>query len=289
MNTSNAWYIRKQSSEQIKGPFPGGQISQEMLLGRYKLDDQVSHDKEEWLKIRDVPELVPDIFFADRDDPAFKNKLASARRWADERRGVSDIDEKDERRAPGSSYESEEIKRLHRLAIEAKKETKPASVFIQLSLVFFAVIVIVVLAFQYSPKNSDEIDCSAESIQGVNWSGCNLSGAQLLNEKLVAANLMNTNLQTANLYASDLSHANLKFAQLHLSNLKYVNLTKANLTGASLMGADLSGANLNQADLSYANFRDAKIGSADFSNAKLGNAIWIDGRTCRANSIGSCN
>ncbi len=289
MNTSNAWYIRSQSSGEIRGPFPGGQISQEMLLGRYKLNDEVSHDKEEWFSIREVPELVPEIFFENRDDPGFNDRLAAARRWADERRGIAEIDKENDRRAGDDSYESEEIKRLHRLANEAKKETNPFSTIIQLSLVFVLVVAIVVLAFQYSPEDESVVDCSSPAKQAVNWSGCNLSGAQLLKEKLVAANLMNTNLQTANLYASDLSHANLKFSQLHLTNLKYANFTKANLTGASLMGADLTGANFSQADLSYANFRDAIIISANFSGARLDNAIWIDGRTCRVNSVGDCN
>ena len=288
MNTTNAWYIRSQTDGEVRGPFPGGQISQEMLLGRHKLDDEVSHDKEEWLRIREVPELLPEIFTENRDDPNFKNRLAAARRWADERRGVADIDEQSERRA-SESYESEEIKRLHRLAMQAKKKSSPMATFVQLSFVFLAIVIVVVLAFQYSPEDKNASDCSAPATQGVNWSGCNLSGAQLLKEKLIAANLMNTNLQTANLYESDLSHANLKFSQLHLSNAKYVNFTKANLTGASFMGADLSGAIFSQADLSYANFRDANITSTDFSQARLDNAIWIDGRICGTNSIGSCN
>lgn len=182
MNTTNAWYIRSQSDGGVRGPFPGGQISQEMLLGRYKLDDEVSHDKEEWLCIREVPELVPEIFTENRDDPDFKNRLAAARRWADERRGVADIDKQSDRRS-NESYESEEIKRLHRLAIEAKKKSNPMATFAQLSFVFLAIIIVVVLAFQYSPEDKNAIDCSAPAKQGVNWSGCNLSGAQLLKEK----------------------------------------------------------------------------------------------------------
>ncbi len=284
----NAWYIRSQPGGEIKGPFPAGQISQEILLGRHQLDDEVSHDKEEWLIIRDVAELMPDIFTDNRDEAGFENRLAAARRWADERRGVADIDVSDERRE-NESYESGEIKRLHRLATEAKKKSSPLMTFVQLSFVFFALIIVIVLAFQYAPKDKNTVDCSAPAKQGVNWSGCNLSGAQLLKRKLIAANLMNINLQTANLYASDLSHANLQYAQLHLTNLKYVNFTKANLKGANLMGADLSGALFSQTDLSYANFRDAIITNTDFSNARLDNAIWIDGRTCRVNSIGSCN
>ncbi len=291
MNRTNAWYIRSRSSEGIKGPFPSGQISQEMLLGRYKLDDEVSHDKEEWFAIREVPELVPDIFRESPDDPEFNNRLAAARRWADERRGVSDIDEKhwaDERRAK-ESYESEEIKRLHRLAVKAKEKNNPMATFIQFALVFVAIATVVVLAFQYSPKEKSEVDCSKPAKQGVNWSGCNLSGKQLSEVNLVAANLMNINLQTADLRAANLSLANLKYAQLHLTNLKYVNFEKANLTAANLMGADLSGASFRQANLSYANFRDAIILTTDFSNARLDHAIWVDGRVCKVNSIGSCN
>ena len=285
---TKAWYIRSQPQGEIKGPFPGGQISQEILLGRHNLDDEVSHDKEEWFAIREVSELLPEIFTENRDDPGFKDRLAAARRWADERRGVADIDESSERRA-NVSYESEEIKRLHRLATKAKKKTSPFVTFLQLSIVFLIIAIVVVLAFQYSPEDKNVVDCSVPAEQGVNWSGCNLSGAQLLKAELIAANLMNVNLQTANLSSADLSHANLKYAQLHLTNLTYVNFTKANLTGASLMGADLSGASFSQANLSYSNFRDANIGTTDFSNARLDNAIWVDGRTCRVNSIGSCN
>jgi len=287
MNATNAWYIRNQSGGAIKGPFPAGQISQEILLGRYQLDDEVSHDKEEWFIISDVAELVPDVFTENRDEPGFDGRLAAARRWADERRGVDDIDE--ERRAKASSYESEEIKRLHRLATKAHKKSNPLVTFVQLTVVFVALIIVIVLAFQYSPKDGGAVDCSAPAKQGIDWHDCNLSGTKLLKENLIAANLMNANLQTANLYSSDLSHANLKYAQMHLTNLQYVNFTKANLTGANLMGADLSGAIFNQANLSYVNFRDAIIDATDFSDARLDNAIWIDGRTCRANSIGSCN
>lgn len=288
MNTTKAWYIRSQSKDGIKGPFPSGQISQEMLLGRYNLDDEVSHDKEEWVAIRTIPEIVPEIFTDDRDDPGFKDRLAAARRWADERRGVDDIDIKGERRTK-ESYETEEIKRLHRLANKAKKKANPVATFVQLSIVLVVVVVVVMLAFQYSPKDETLVDCTLPASLGVNWSGCNLSGAQLFKANLVSSNLMNANLQTANLQSADLSLANLKYTQLHLANLKYANFTKANLVGANFISADLSGAIFEQANLSYANFRDAKISTANFSNARLDHAIWVDGRKCRVNSIGSCN
>lgn len=288
MNLTKAWYIRSKSGAGAKGPFPGGQISQEILLGRYKLDDEVSHDKEEWFALREVPELLPEIFFENRSDPGFKDRLDAARRWADERRGISDIDKSDERRA-NVSYEDEEIKRLHRLATESKKKTSPVATFVQVFFVLLAIIAVIILAFQYSPEDENVVDCSSPAQQGVNWSGCKFVGAQLFQKELIAANLMNANLQTANLQSSNLSLANLKFAQLHLANLVNADFSKANLTGADLMGANLSGTVFKQANLSYANFRDAVIEDTDFSNARLDNAIWIDGRTCSLNSIGSCN
>lgn len=288
MNTTKAWYIRSHAGAETKGPFPGGQISQEILLGRHQIDDEVSHDREEWFAIREVPELLPDIFTENRDEPGFKDRLDAARRWADERRGISDIDNQTERRA-NVSYESEEIKRLHRLATTVKKKSSPLATFVQLSFVLLAIITVIVLAFQYSPEDEDTIDCNVPAKQGVNWSSCKFIGAQLFKKELIAANLMNANLQTANLQSSNLSLANLKYAQLHLTNLINVNFTKANLTGADMMGANLSGAVFRQANLSYVNFRDAIINDTDFSKARLDNAIWVDGRTCRVNSIGSCN
>ena len=42
-SSNNAWYIRKK--DQITGPFPSGQISQLLVVGRLTIDDQVSHDK----------------------------------------------------------------------------------------------------------------------------------------------------------------------------------------------------------------------------------------------------
>lgn len=288
MNMTNAWYIRRQSDPEIKGPFPGGQISQELLLGRYRLDDEVSHDREEWLKIRQVPELVPEIFTEDRNDPAFKNKLAAARRWADERRGVADIEPEQERRKGGQSYENEEIQRLHRLAVEAKKKNSATATLIQVAVVFSLVVALVVLAFRYSPSEESEVDCHAAAQPGINWSGCQLSGSKFSRTNLAAANLMNANLQTADLSAATLARANLKYVQLHLANLQDSDFSQADLTGATLIGANLSNANFSHANLRYANLRDAIIVNTNFSQARLDNAIWVDGRTCAINSIGSC-
>lgn len=279
MSTSKAWYIRHLADMEIKGPFPAGQISQEILLGRHKAEDEVSHDKEQWYKIRDVPALLPHILNNDAEQPEFEDRLAAARRWADERRDV--VGER-------GVTKTDDIKRLHGLVNKAKKKSSFASSCMQMGAVFGVVLALVVLAFQYSPEIKVEVDCSTSAQPGVDWRECVLVSIQLAQTDLVAANLMNTNLEQANMKKANLAQANLKYSKLNSANLQGVNLTKANLKGASLLGADLTAALLSQADLSYAILRGAIIEDADFSAAILDGAIWVDGRTCAKGSIGQC-
>jgi uncharacterized protein YjbI with pentapeptide repeats len=281
MSTTKAWYIRSFPELAIKGPFPAGQISQEILLGRYKPVDEVSHDKEIWLKISDVPELLPEIMNKDSDIPEFEDRLAAARRWADERRDVGG-------KKRGAS-KIDDVKRIHNLVDNANKSSSRLMVFLQMGTVLGLVAVVVALAFQYSPKNKIEVDCSKPAQQAVDWSECELVSAQLAQAELVAANLMNTNLQQANLTGANLSQANLKYTMLNSANLRQVNFSQANLIGANMLGADLTGAVFTDADLSYANFRGAVIVDASFSGARLNSAIWVDGRICAKDSIGRCN
>lgn len=285
---NHAWYIRKPETEEIKGPFPAGQISQEVLLGRYQLDDEVSHDCEEWLCLRDVAELVPEIYSHDQNDPVFKQKLDAARRWADERRGVDPIELEEERRSP-ESYDVSEMRRLHELAMQAEKTPGKFSSLMVIGFAILAVAFIIFLAFQYSPEDTTKVNCEAEVVAGVNFNGCKLNGIILLRKELSGIQLLGAELQTARFSSSNLTNANMKYAQLHLASLNYTNLTNVNLVGANLRGADLSGANLKNADLSYANLTDAIIYEVNFENARLSKTIWTDGRICRENSIGSCN
>lgn len=263
MSVTKAWYIRCLPKNEVKGPFPAGQISQEILLTRYKLTDEVSHDKNEWLKIKDVPELLPNILTENRENPEFETRLAAARRWADERQ---------------------------RKVVGKHKNSKNNQFFgiIQVCAVLAVVFFVIVLAFKYSPKNKIKVDCSEPARQGVNWNGCGFIAVQLIQANLTEANLMNVNLQYANLTEANLSFANLKYVMLDFAILQRVDFTKANLKGASLLSADLTGATFNQADLSYANFKGALITNTRFDGAVLDNAIWIDGRMCAKGSIGQC-
>jgi len=279
MSTSKAWYIRHLADMEVKGPFPAGQISQEILLGRHKAEDEVSHDKEQWHKIRDVPDLLPNILNNDAEQPEFEDRLAAARRWADERRDIT---------GKRATSKTDDVQRLHGLVNKAKRKSSFVSSCMQMGAVFGVVFALVVLAFQYSPEIKVEVDCSTAAKPGVDWRECVLVSIQLAETELKTANLMNTNLEQANMIGANLSQANLKYSKLNSANLQGANLTKANLKGASLVGADLSTALFNQADLSYATLRGAIIDGADFSAAILDGAIWVDGRTCAKDSIGQC-
>jgi uncharacterized protein YjbI with pentapeptide repeats len=90
---------------------------------------------------------------------------------------------------------------------------------------------------------------------GIDWSGCNLTIADLFNANLAGANLANSNLTGAylgyaNLTNADLTGANLTGANLVTTNLTGANLTGANLTTATVVFSNLSGAHLSGANLS---------------------------------------
>ncbi len=75
---------------------------------------------------------------------------------------------------------------------------------------------------------------------------------------------------------------------LHGANLIDAILNSANLRQASLSGANLGGANLTIADLSCAHLRGANLTRAHLLGADLSHATWTDGRKCAKGSIGGC-
>ena len=78
----------------------------------------------------------------------------------------------------------------------------------------------------------------------VNWSGCDLTGANLSAADLVHANLSGATLANANLTGADLN-----YAELQKASLASADLSGASLVATILRAADLSGANLSAANL----------------------------------------
>ncbi len=284
------WYVR--SKNKVIGPFPTGQIQQGILLGRISTQAEVSQDKQEWKPLHLCPELIPDLLKGDSNDEHTRERLAAARRWADERRQERRAGGDDQMRAgPGrrsqESYSTLEY-REHRESVS--KSLRPSKErFVLVSIFVVGLLAAGIYAgINWVPNQPAAAQCDAAAKKGINWQQCNKVELQLLNSDLSGAILNSTNLQGANLFGSKLDKADVAYADLSNSNLSFTDFQQASLKGANLRAADLSKANFTQADLSYADLQDAKLSDTILANANLSNAIWVDGKKCLVGSIGIC-
>ena len=108
------------------------------------------------------------------------------------------------------------------------------------------------------------IDLTASQLNRADFTSADMRLA-----KLQSANLNGANLSDANLYNADMTGAFLIDAKLRGTNLKNANLAEADLTFADLRGADLTNANLTDADLRSANLFGANVTGVDFTGAQL--------------------
>jgi uncharacterized protein YjbI with pentapeptide repeats len=95
--------------------------------------------------------------------------------------------------------------------------------------------------------------------------------------------------KTKNCPNCDLSDANLSEERLPGANLSGANLSGTKLFHSYLAGANLSGANLFAANLSRSNLSGANLTNADLSGANFSYAIWTDGKQCENWSYSGCN
>ena len=288
----HTWYIRKK--QKITGPFPAGQISQLLLVGRLKIDDEISHDKDEWLLVSDVPSLIPDVLKAlDGEDGL--ERLAAARRWADERREErrEDNAEIPSRQSNGRRQNESVIDveyRSRRESIYRSFREKPKRAFLLLSTFIIIVIGLLWGSFNYSPLVLiDEPNCNELPRIGVNWRNCNKSQLIAVRRDISQSNLSSVILRDANLYASNFTQSRMDYSDLSNSNISEAIFQRANLKGANFKNTDSRGADFTSANLSYVDFTGALILDAKFKNADLSHAIWVNGKNCQQGSIGKCN
>ncbi len=281
---SKPLYVRREN--RIQGPFPAGQISQCLLIGRFRLTDEVSVDRDTWQPIRSRPDLIPDVLKGDPNDPAFQERLQAARRWADERRPAHAPGEGDQR-APEDIQTLEY--RQNRESVYRRLSRRKEIAALQVLAVLAIVVALVWAGFRFMPKEKPaEPRCDAAPAPGIDWHNCRLSGLQALRADLHDARLDSAQLVGANLFASRFDGARLDYADLSVANLSFATFRGASLKGTTLRQADLTSADLRKANLAYANLTGAKIAGARFDEAVLDHAIWIDGRTCLPGSVGRC-
>jgi len=291
VRSSHTWYIRK--NNKITGPFPVGQISQLLVVGRLSVSDEISHDKDQWVDISSVPNIIPDVLNAEGDSDQ-NERLAAARRWADERREERrELNTKTPSRQTHGRRSNESLEEIEyrnrRESIYRSFREKPKRSFFAATIFLLIVAVLVGGAFNYAPLMLvDEPDCSALPTIGVNWRNCNKSEYVAIRKDLSQANLHSTILRGANMFASKFSLSRMDYSNFSNANVSYANFTRANLKGASFKDSDLRHANFTSANLTYVDFTNASIDNVIFSKADLSNAIWIDGRKCLVKSIGFC-
>ncbi len=284
MKETQNWYVRR--GKEVKGPFPAGLISRYILLDRISERDEVSHDRQEWQRINQVPELVPEVIRIARANPGDEDAqqhLAAARRWADERHDAKgEPPQGSERRSGGTA-----------VFVHATRDGDAGahSLISRRDYMVVALILVALVAIPFLvPSGSKPSDpqCEAPPAPGINWSNCRLEGRQYPNADLAGATLRNANLTGTVLRAANLAAADLSYANLTLANLRGANLRQANLKGATLRNTDLSNANLENADLSYADLSTVDLSSTVLSGAKLDYAVWGGGVVCMPGSVGEC-
>jgi len=293
--TGGRWYTRQEGT--TDGPFAAGLVKRYVLLGRLEMDDLVSEDKEIWLKVREVPGLIPDVMKGDQDDPMYEERLMAARRWADERlaedrRAHEPEDHVDERREGGDrrDFEVSDIME-HRSLLRERERARTVRSSIISALFLTAMVGAIGAAGYYAWLNQPEevvIDCGAPPAAGVNWMNCALQGRNYDSANLNDAIIRNARLNAVNFQSAQLRNADLAYTDLSLAQMQGADLTGADLRGANLTGANMEGVLANNADLSFANLTGTRLIGANFSGVKLNKAIWVDGSICPDNAVGSC-
>jgi hypothetical protein len=314
MKNPSLWYVRREG--RLHGPHPRQAVVDSLLLGRFAWDDPASRDGRTWQPLKMHPEILSAIEpLAHERLPVpgeplplswHNERLAAARRWADERTGIDrrtgeasppagTTDGNTERRMNSDRRQQRELlqvvlwRRLRRnLAGAYERAGSPSWALVPLGIV-----VMLAIGIAVSPRGPGPIevsltsraaDCTEPPAPGINWSGCDRTSA-----RLAGASLRSARLAGARLTGADLSRADLSYADLSGSALSGARLAGARLFGASLTGADLSTAGLEGAELGFADLRNARLDGARLQQARLGNAIWTDGRRCAPASVGRCD
>ena len=279
------WYVRQALA--VHGPYTVGHVKREILIGHITADNEISHDKDNWTKIGDHPELIPTVMKADLTDPLARDRLDAARRWADDGHDSHntlseqlnyDLDDDDDHQQ-GS-------------IIALKLQQNRRKQWLNTLIFLFLVLIIVVALYQYFSKTvpvlDTPIDCSATPVEAIDLSNCFLQGQHFSMLSMAHAQLKNTNLSNAELVETNLTYVDLSYSLLNQANLTSADLHDSILIGVDFSGANLTNANLSNTDLSYANLLSAKINGANLTGARLDHARWIDGTICRKGAITNC-
>ncbi len=291
----NLWYTRR--GGQVRGPYPAGQVTRYVLLGRILLDDELSQDQDEWLPVSACEALIPEEM-QHLETEEDMERLFAARLREDERSGEDRRET--QRMAPpeGINRRGKERRktedpnwvlfRKQRLGLIQDRPRAPAS-FLRNSYWIVAILILVLVFVLLTPEREmTASDCAAAPQAGVVWNNCKRPGLLAEGSDLTGAQARNMDLTGAQLGGSIWVQADLAYSLLNLADLRRAVMRQANLKGAALKDADLRSADFTGADLSYTDLRGANLAGADFTDVKFDRALWVDGRECGDGSVGEC-
>lgn len=267
------WYLK--SKGRTTGPFASGLISKNILLGRIHLDDLLSQDKNTWRKASSIAEVIPEVI-KHRHQANYKERLKAARRWADERQEIREVD------VSGNARVYTPRKKITHLKIK----TTGIGGIIALIVVISSLLLLIFFLTPEEPLVN--IDCSAAAQDGNIYDGCHLQRHDFSNSSLKHSSFKNTLLKSSRFNQSQLQGSNMDFANLSHADLSATDLSDASLRAVDLSGALLKRTNFTNADLSYADLTNAKAIKLKLAGAILANTIWFDGSVCDKKSIGQC-
>jgi hypothetical protein len=287
------WYVRRAGT--VRGPYPPGQVSREILLGRVRDGDELSQDRRHWKPLAELPQLHPPVL-RHGETPEGRQHLLLARLREDERlrdrRGAGFAPQGANRRhGDRRNVESFDVMAPREGAASPVGETpaEERNLLLPVAVILTVVLMLAMYFFWYRPAPSGvSPNCQAAPKPGIDWRGCALSGRDLQRASLSGAQLDNSMLANANLRDADLAGADLSYANLDAANAHSATLRTASLKGATLRGANLANADLRDTDMTYADLHGADLNGARLQGARLDRAIWSNGRMCATKSFGEC-
>lgn len=268
MGEYRLWYVKR--GEKQQGPFPEPLICRFIVLGRIGEQDMLSLDGHFWRPLDQHPELIASVQAmlyqhvdaSDGDVDWREERAKAALRWLDDRkmpdpRGHEPVTVSQEfknLRQGGDRRQMPEtvdqhVYRENRSAFENWIRSRRTAY--GRVVLFMAIVSALVIGgvLTLKPVNPVKVGLKFQADCASEPSrGVNWQGCDKSDQLLVGV---------------DLRSAELSGVSFRQSNLKYADLTGANLAQADLAGADLTG-------------------------VRLGHAVWLDGRVCAADSVGTC-
>lgn len=227
------WFIRRGAT--VRGPFSSTRIRHFVLEGKLNLDDQVSADRGEWLRLGQVDEVIP---LQMRDHEETLGALDDSERRRDRSRAMRSI-----------AIVSVVIVALVGVIV-LKGNGSPGRVV------------------DCAADPAAGVVLEGCDLSGSRMISVKLPGARLANTKWAGAVLSESDLSNSDLRYADLSGADLSYAQLGKSVLKGANLRGADLTNANLAAADLGFADLSGAQIGGAIFEQAQLTGTIWTDGK---------------------